>query len=107
MVVFIDGRLDSERAVEWAARLARAHRARLTGVFTAPHPCTAIRRCSLVGAHSTEVIAAGEDRRRRIEKQWHDRLQAAVRRQGVDWVWRPVRAVEPSDLVVHAPVCRT
>jgi hypothetical protein len=25
-------------------------------------------------------------------------LHAAVRRQGVDWMWRPVRGVEPSEL---------
>jgi nucleotide-binding universal stress UspA family protein len=102
MVVFIDGRLESERAVEWAARLARAHRARLTGVFTGPAPVYSQPEMFARGGALAEVIAAGEDRRRRIEKQWHDRLQSAVRRQGVDWVWRPVRAVEPSDLVVHA-----
>jgi nucleotide-binding universal stress UspA family protein len=102
MVVFVDGRLESERAVEWAARLARAHRARLTGVFTGPAPVYSQPEMFARGDGLAEVIAAGEDQRRRIETQWHERLQAAVRRQGVDWVWRPVRAVEPSDLVVHA-----
>ena len=102
MVVFVDGRLESERAVEWAARLARAHRARLTGVFTGPEPVYSHPEMFARGCAIVEVIAEGEDRRRHIEKQWHDRLQAVVRRQGVDWEWCPVRAVEPSDLVVHA-----
>ena len=102
MVVFVDGRLESEGAVEWAARLARAHRARLTGVFTGPAPVYSQPEMFARGGGMAEVIAAGEDRRRGTEKQWHDRLRAAVRRQGVDWVWRPVRAVEPSDLVVYA-----
>ena len=102
LVVFVDGRLKSERAVEWAARLARAHRARLTGVFAGPAPVYSQPEMFARGGALAEVIAAGEDRRRRIETQWHDWLQATVRRQGVDWVWRPVRAVEPSELVVHA-----
>jgi nucleotide-binding universal stress UspA family protein len=102
MVVFVDGRLESERAVEWAARLARAHRARLTGVFTGPEPVYSHPEMFARGGALAEVIAEGQDRRRRIERQWHDRLQAAARRQGVDWMWRPVRAIEPSDLVVQA-----
>jgi nucleotide-binding universal stress UspA family protein len=102
MVVFVDGRLESERAVEWAARLARAHRARLTGIFTGPTPVYSQPEMFARGGTLAGVIAAGENRRRAIEKQWRDRLQAAVRRQGVDWVWRPVRALEPFDLVAHA-----
>ena len=102
MVVFVNGRLESERAVEWAARLARAHRARLTGVFAGPPPVYSRPEMFARGGALAEVIAAGEDRCRRIEMQWHDWLHAAVRRQGVDWVWRPVRAVAPSELVVHA-----
>jgi nucleotide-binding universal stress UspA family protein len=83
MVVFVDGRLESEGVVEWAARLARAHRARLTGVFLAS-----------VTANSEPELFARFDA--------HAWLQAAVRRQGVDCVWRPVRGVEPAELAVHA-----
>ena len=102
IVVFVDGRPGSEGAAEWAARLARAHRARLTGVFVAPEPAYSRPEMFARGGALAEVIAAGEDRRRRVEEQWRAWFQAAVRRQGVDWVWRPARVLGPSELVVHA-----
>jgi len=102
MVVFVDGRRESERAVEWTARLAREHGARLTGVFAGPAPAYSEPEMFARGGALAEVIAAGEERRRRSEVRWHACLEAAVLRQGVDWVWRPCRAVEPSELVVHA-----
>ena len=61
MVVFVDGRLESARALEWAARLARAHGARLTSVFVAPAPAYSEPEMFARGGGMAQVIAAGAD----------------------------------------------
>ena len=83
MVVFVDGRLESERAVEWAARLARAHRARLTGVFTGPAPVYSQPEMFARGDGLAEVIAEGEDRRRRILTELKERRSAEGQAAGM------------------------
>ena len=82
MVVFVDGRLESERAVEWAARLARAHRARLTSVFVAPTPAYSDLEMFARGALA-EVLAAGEDSELVVHARSAD-LAVVSRRDPVD-----------------------
>ena len=62
MVVFVDGRLESGRAVEWAARLARAHGARLTSVCVAPAPAYSEPEMFARARGQAQVIAAGGTR---------------------------------------------
>jgi nucleotide-binding universal stress UspA family protein len=102
VVVFLDGGVDTDGALAWAAATAREHGARLIGVFAPPVVAASRHEMFACGRAVRDVIVAGEARVARAEAQQRFGFEASARRYSLRWEWRRASGLASAELVSHA-----
>jgi nucleotide-binding universal stress UspA family protein len=102
VVVFVDGRQEGSRIIEFAARLAQEHGAHLTGAFVWPPLSNEGSAAYVRGRAMQELIASYDAEVSRQEKNLRDSFEKAASSGGLQAEWRSVRHLVAEDMVVHA-----
>lgn len=102
VVAFLDGRPEDADTIDWAARLARAFDAHLTGALVCPLLVTAGAAPFVRGRAITELLEVCDAQTADLDAERRAHLEAVAGREGLSWEWRPIRSPLTESFVAHA-----
>jgi len=101
IVVFIDGRADTAGILEFAARLAKEHEARLISVFMQPDPEATPAQMFARGTGKLDVIEDQQKKLDQIVAEYRAQFEDISRRHGTRSEWRSLPHLS-TEVGVHA-----
>jgi nucleotide-binding universal stress UspA family protein len=102
VVVFLDGRREDARIIDFAVRLSQDYGAHLTGAFVWPPLANDGSMAYVRGSAIKELIASYEQEVSAHEKNLRESFERAASRSGLQAEWRPIRHLVAEEMVVHA-----